>query len=99
MMNRAFPKNRGLLCGLSFVVVVFQRQEQRQIRIAIESALICAKIDWAEARRETVVGEVQLETRVSNMFLGAATELGAKTGTNRITHLNQPANPRARLGR
>jgi len=49
MMNRAFSKNRGLFCGLGFVVVVLQRQEQRQIGVAIEGALICSKIDWAES--------------------------------------------------
>ncbi|HWN97184.1 MAG TPA: hypothetical protein VNT99_19290 [Methylomirabilota bacterium] len=97
-MNRAFPENRGLLRGLGFVVVVLQRQKQRQIRITIERALICAKGDRSETRRETIVGEIQLEARLGNLFLRTAVELGAQTGTNCVTDLNQPANPRAGFG-
>src|SRR5438552_13059899 len=38
MMNRALSKNRRLFRGLGFVVVVLQRQEQRQITIAIKGS-------------------------------------------------------------
>src|SRR5437870_9174667 len=44
MINRALSKNRRLFRGLGFVVVVLQRQEQRQITIAIKGSLVCAKV-------------------------------------------------------
>src|SRR6266516_8182736 len=98
-MNRAFPKDCGFGCSAGLVVVILQRQKQRQIRIAVEGSLVGAQVDGAEPRNKTVVSKIQLKTCVSNLFVGAVVNLGTKAGTHRVADLDQTANPRSGFGR
>jgi len=83
-MNRALRENRGLGRTLRFVVLMLQREQQRQIGITIKGPLIRTKIDRTETPDKTVVGVVELMAGVEDMFLAAAVELG----TPAIAHRN-----------
>src|SRR5207248_6558774 len=98
-MNRGFPKDGGFGGGAGLVVVILERQKQRQIRIAVERSLVGAQVDGAEPGNKTVVSKIQLKTSVSNLFLGAVVNLGTKAGTHRFADLHQTANPRSGFGR
>ena len=48
VMDGAFPENGGFDRLLGFLVVLFQREQQRQIRVAVKSPLIDRGIDRAK---------------------------------------------------
>src|SRR6266571_1198576 len=96
-MNRPLGEDRGLGCSLRFVVVVLQRQQQRQVWIAVKGALIGTKIDRAETGDEPIVSEVELSSRLDHLFITASVELRTQTRANRVPNLNQTANPRTCL--
>ena len=98
-MNCPFAENGCLDRDIGFLVIMFQRQEQRQIGITVESVLINAGVDGAEAGKETVVGQIKFITRLNELLLAAAVELRAEADPHRIPHVNQPPNPRARFDR
>ena len=98
MMNRSFGENGGLGRPLRLVVVVLQRKQQRQIRVAVEGALVGAKIHRTKAPDKTVVSQIELLPRFDDTFLGAAVHLRPQTIPHRIPHRNQMPDARARLG-
>ena len=83
----------ALVARFGFVVVVLQRQQQRQIRVAVEGALVGAEIERAEPGDEPVVGDVELLARFDDAFFRAAVDLGAQAIAHGVAHLDQAANP------
>jgi hypothetical protein len=75
VMDGALVKDSGLGGNAVFLVVMFQRQQQRQIRIAVEGILIDPGIDGAETGNETVISQVKLEARFNDCDFGAAVKL------------------------
>ena len=75
VMNCALLEDGGLGRSLCFVVEVLQREQQGQIGIAVEGALIGAKIHRTKASHKTVVSLVESLPRFDNVFLGAAVHL------------------------
>jgi hypothetical protein len=51
-MNRAFPKEGGFGGGAGLVVVILERQKQRQIRIAVEGSLVGGQVESFRAGRQ-----------------------------------------------
>ena len=99
VMNRAFSKNCGLGRPFGFVVVIFQREQQRQIRVAVEGALVCPEIYRAEPSRKTVVSQIELLPGFDDVLLGAAVHLRTQAITHRIAHRNQMPDARPHLSR
>ena len=97
-MNRAFGENGGLGRPLRLVVVMLQRKQQRQIGVAVEGALVGAKIHRTKAPDKTVVNQVELLPRFDDPFLGAAVHLRPQAIPHRIPHRNQIPDARAGLG-
>ena len=61
VVDRAFAENGGLDRPLRFLVVVFQREQQRQIRVAVERPRwLTRTIHRTKARDKTVVGLIEL---------------------------------------
>ncbi len=52
---------RGNGRDFGFVVVMLQREQQRQVGVAVEGTLVSAGSDWAKAPDEPVVGEIVKE--------------------------------------
>ena len=94
-MDGALAENGGFDRHFGFLVVVFQREQQRQIRVAMKRPLIDRGIDGAKTGNKTVVGEVELFARLNDLLLTAAIELRAQAIPHRVPHVNQPPNPRA----
>ena len=69
-MDRPLGEDGRLGRPFGFVVVVLQRKQQRQIRVAVEGALIGAEIQRAKPRGKPVVSDVELLARFDNMFFG-----------------------------
>ena len=74
-MDGAFAEDGGLGRNLFFVVIVFQRQEQWQIRVTEKCPLVYRRADRAEAVDKTVIDQIELETCIRHLFLVAAVEL------------------------
>ncbi len=72
---------------------MLQRQEQREIGIAVEGVLIDAGVDGTETGNKAVIGQIQLLPGFDNLALAAAVELRAETDPDGVTHFNQPPNP------
>ena len=58
MVNRPFAEDGRFDRPAGFLVVVFQREKQRQIRVAVKSPLIDRGIDGAKTGNEAVVGMI-----------------------------------------
>jgi len=91
-MNRALRENRGLGRALRFVVVVLQREQQRQIGIAIESALIRAEIIDAPslgfAGRPVAVNVPLLSALMSANYLPVISPVGYNSSSGAGGSLN-----------
>ena len=58
VVNRPFAEDGRFDRHFGFLVVVFQREQQRQIRVAVKSPLVDRDIDRAETGNEAVVGMI-----------------------------------------
>ena len=98
MMNRPLREDSRLGRPLRFVVIVLQREQQRQIRVAIKGSLVGAEIYRAIAGGEPVVSGIELLARLDHAIFRAAVYLRAQAIAHRVPHLDHAANSRASLG-
>ena len=83
----------GRLAGaFALGVVVFQRQQQRQIRVAPESGRVGPVGDRAELGHKRVVGVIQLTTGHFHVPLVGGLQLGSQTTAHRVPDADEPAN-------
>ena len=59
-LNGAFSKDRGLRRAFRVVVVILERTEKRQVRIAAEGATVWAVVDRTEPGDEMIVEGIKL---------------------------------------
>jgi len=97
VLDRPLVEDGGLGGDFGLVVVELQRQQQWQVRVPVERALVGPVIDGAEPPHKPVVRRVELLAGFENPLFGAAAELGAEAVANGVTYRDEAANARPGL--
>ena len=98
LMDCALGEDRRLGCLLGFLVVIFQRTQQRKVRVAAEHPRVGWIVDRTKARDELVIALVQTAARQQHAAFLRAVELGAQRVPHRVAQPDQSTHaPRAFL--
>src|SRR6266496_2672064 len=86
-------KDHSLLRALRIGVVIFERAEKGQIRIAAKSAAIGAFVYRAEPRDKLIIGQIKSSSCIDYFFVSQIIKLRAQYFAHGRANFDESANP------